>query len=89
MFKFNLSNRNQYASINYHDSGLAAINCDVPQRPFLGPLLFSLYMNDLNQVIKFYIFHQFVDDNNLLCLGNSIKKLSKLVNVDIKHQLNW
>ena len=50
---------------------------------------FSLYMNDLNQVIKFYIFHQFVDDNNLLCLGNSIKKLSKLVNVDIKHQLNW
>ena len=55
----------------------------------LGPLLFSLYINDFNQVIKFYIFHQFVDDTNLLCLGNFIKKLSKLVNVDIKHQLNW
>ena len=52
-FKSDLSNRSQYASINGYESGLAAINCGVPQGSVLGPLLFLLYINDLNQAIKF------------------------------------
>ena len=35
-----LSNRHHYVPINGHESGLAAINCGVPQRSVLGPLLF-------------------------------------------------
>ena len=74
-FKSYLSNRNQYVSINGYESGLAAINCGVPQGSVLGPLLFLLYINDLNQAIKFCKVHHFADDTNLLCLSNSIKKL--------------
>ena len=88
-FKSYLSNRNQYVSINGYESGLAAINCGVPQGSVLGPLLFLLYINDLNQAIKFCKVHHFADDTNLLCLSKSIKKLSKLVNADLKHLLNW
>ena len=84
-----LSNRNQYVSINGYESCLAAINCGVPQGSILAPLLFSLYINDLNQAIKFCKVHHFADDTNLLCLSNSIKKLNKLVNADLKHLLNW
>ena len=87
-FKSYLSNRNQYVSINGYESGLAAINCGVPQGSVLGPLLFLLYINDLNQAIKFCKVHHFADDTNLLCLSNSIKKMSKLVNADLKHLLN-
>ena len=76
-------------SVNGYDSGLAAIDCGVPQGSVLGPLLFLLYKNDLNQAIKFCKVHHFVDDTNLLCLGNSIKKLSKLVNADLKRLVNW
>ena len=88
-FKSYLSNRSQYVSINGYDSGLAAINCGVPQGSVLGPLLFLLYINDLNQAIKFCKVHHFADDTNLLCLGNSIKKLNKLVNADLKRLVNW
>ena len=65
-----ISNCSQYVSINGYDSGLAAINCGVPQGSVLGPLLFLLYINDLNQAIKFCKVHHFADDANLLCLGN-------------------
>ena len=84
-FKSNLSNRNQYISINGYESGLAAISCGVPQ----GPLLFLLYINDLNQAVKFYKVYHFADDTNLLCLSNSIKKRNKVVNADLKHLVNW
>ena len=88
-FKSYLSNRNQYVSINGFDSGLKSINCGIPQGSVLGPLLFLLYINDLNQAIKFCKVHHFADDTNLLCLSNSIKKLNKLVNTDLKHLVNW
>ena len=88
-FNSYLSNRNQYVSINGYESGLAALNCGVLQESVLGPLLFLLYINDLNQAIKFCKVHHFADDTNLLCLSNSIKKLNKLVNADLKHLANW
>ena len=88
-FKSYLSNRNWYVSINGFDSGLTSIDCGIPQGSVLGPLLFLLYINDLNQAIKFCKVQHFADDTNLLCLSNSIKKLNKLVNTDLKHVVNW
>ena len=39
-FKSYLSNRRQYVFINGYESGLAAINCGVPQRSVLVPFYF-------------------------------------------------
>ena len=75
-------------SINGFDSGLAAINCGVPQGSVLGPLLFLLYINDLNHTIKFCKVHHFVDDTNLLWMSNSIKKLNKLVNASTRNHFD-
>ena len=84
-----LSNRHQYVSKNEYESGLAAINCGVPQGSVLDSLLFLLYINDLNQAMKFCTVHHFADDTNLLCLSDSIKILNKQVNADLKHLVNW
>ena len=69
-----LSNRKQFVSINVYDSGFAEKNCGVPQGSVLGHLLFLLYIDDLNQAIKFCKVHHFADDTNLSYLGKSIKK---------------
>ena len=88
-FKSYLSNSKQFVSINVYDSGLTETNYGVPQGSILGTLLFLLYMNDLNQAIKFCKVHHFANDTNLLYLGKSIKKLNKLVNFDLKNLLYW
>ena len=73
-FKSYLSNCKQFVSITGYDSGLVEINRGVSQGLVLGPLLFLLYINHINQTIKFCKVHQFSDDTNLLYLGRSIKK---------------
>ena len=88
-FKSYLPNRSQYVSINEYESGVAPINRGVPQGSVLEPPLFILYVNNLNQAITFCKVHHFANDTNILYLSNSIKKLHKLVNVDLKHPVNW
>ena len=64
-FKSYLSNRKQYVSINGYNSNLADAKFGVPQESILGPLFFLIYMNDLNQALKFCKVHHFADDTNL------------------------
>ena len=61
----NLSICSQNVSISGYEPGLAAINCDDPQGSVLGPQLFLLYKNNLNQAVKFCKVHHFADDTNL------------------------
>ena len=64
-FKSYLSNSNQYVSITGYESGLAALSCGIPQGSVLGPLLFLLYINNLNQANIFCKVHRLGDDTNL------------------------
>ena len=83
-FKSYFSNRKQYFSINDYDSNLADLKFGVPQGLFLGPLLFLIYINDLDQTLKFCKVHHFADNKNLIYFGKSVNKLNKPVNLDFK-----
>ena len=84
-FSSYLQNRSQYVSINGFNSKLEHIHCGVPQGSILGPLLFLIYINDLNCAIRYCSVHHFADDTNLLNYNNSVKRMNKQVNQDLKN----
>ena len=45
--------------------------------------------NDLHVAIKHRKVHHFADDTNLLIINKSLKRLNKLLNVDLKNITNW
>ena len=48
-----------------------------------------MYVNDLNEAIKFGRLHHFADDTNLLPVDNSLKKIHKHINHDLKLLTTW
>ena len=73
-FESFLKDKKQYVSINGYNSKHLSIFLGVPQVSNLGPLLFLIYINDLNTAIKHCKVHHFSDDANLLHINGSIKK---------------
>ena len=88
-FESYLKDRKQYVSINGYNSKHLSISLGVPQCSLLGPLFFLIYINDLNTAVKHCKVHHFADDTNLLQINDSIKKLNKAVNSDLRNLTNW
>ena len=84
-----LSNRSQSVSILGFNSDTLTIKHGVPQGSVLGPLLFLIYINDLNNAIRYSKVYHFADDTNLLNISNDPRKLQKQLNIDLKLLYKW
>ena len=65
-FRSYLTNRQQSVSVNGFKSTKQTMKYGVPRGSVLGPLLFLIYINDLNKAIKFSTTHHFADDTSIL-----------------------
>ena len=79
-FKSYLSERKQFVVSGGKNSIMSLISYGVPQGSVLGPLLFIIYMNDLQISVPGYNIKLFADDTNLFTHGINIQNLMKETN---------
>ena len=48
-----------------------------------------MYIDDLNQILKFCKVHDFPDDTNQIHISKSVNRLDKHVNLDLKNLTYW
>ena len=84
-----LSNRKQFAVINGIKSKTRTIKTGVPQGSILGPLLFLLYINDMEMVSEKLQTIIFADDTNIFLSGPNIKDLTHILNTELTTLAEW
>jgi len=93
LFKNYLSNRYQYVTYENSNSTLLRISTGVPQGSILGPLLFLIYVNDLQNVCK--IFHpiMYADDTTLSATlstsGDAGANVGQNINLELESISTW
>ena len=86
-----LNHRTQCVSINDRLSALTHISYGVPQGSILGPLLFLLYINDINNIDTYSSdsIKQYADDNCLVINEINLDKLKAKANKLLLSTEQW
>ena len=84
-----LNNRTQTCRINQVISSHRTIQCGIPQGSNLGPLLFSLYINDLPNCPEKSILSMYADDTNLTVSKRTVTDLEKSLNSNLDKVYQW
>ena len=86
---FFLKNRTQNIYLDGHCSITKQVTCGVPQGSTWGPLLFLVYINDLQRDFSKSIIHHFADDTNLLFPAKKLGTTQSVVNHELKLLSQW
>jgi Reverse transcriptase (RNA-dependent DNA polymerase) len=83
--------RTQAVSANGFLSSFLPVKQGVPQGSVLGPLLFSIFINDIISTIEFSQFHIYADDVQIYLSGpmTEIDELINKINSDLKNIATW
>ena len=84
-----LRNRKQFIFYNDKNSSMLDITCGVPQGSILGPLLFLLYINDLQKASSIIKPIMFADDTNIFFSDKHITSLFSTMNNELKNIQKW
>ena len=93
-FKSCLTNRQQKVIITInggnHSSNGETVTSGVPQGSVLGPLLFTIYINDLSHIIQQFAKPvTYADDTSILIQATNLMELHAKISDTIHHIKEW
>ncbi len=88
-FSSYLSDRSQRVTINNEHSDWGGVSIGVPQGSILGPLLFSLYVNDLPSILVHTDISLYADDTEIHMSSDNINILQSSVQSDLDAIGKW
>ena len=84
-----LFGRVQKTICNNKLSNRSNVICGVPQGSILGPLLFLVYINDINDIFKNAKFQLYADDTVIYSSGENIFEIENNLQRNIDYFSNW
>ena len=87
-FRHYLTERKQYMEIHGVKSNLQQLTCGVPQGSILGPILFLLYINDIQNSTYLKVLC-FADDTTCSYSSDSVLNLYHVMNQELEKLNQW
>ena len=84
-----LTNRAIFVSLGTVFSEAGTINCGVPKGSILGPLLFSLYINDIPQALSNTHTYLYADDTSIFCQHKDVTKIENVFSKEFANVCDW
>ena len=88
-FKSYLSQRKQLTDIDGTTSSWLDMELGVPQGSILGPILFLIYVNDINNCDTTAKFVKFADDTTVITSAPSLKEATHKMNITMDKVNTW
>ena len=88
-FENYLCNRKQIVKYNDVQSEVMTIRSGVLQGSVLGPLLFLLYINDIQFCSELISIVLFSDDTNILFSHTCLKQLNEVIQIEMNKITDW
>ena len=87
-FRSYLTNRKQYTETYSKSSSYASMTCGVPQGSILGPILFLIYINDIQNCTSLNLL-SFADDTTVYSSHSNITQLFNNMNKELNELTDW
>ena len=88
-FSSYLRNRSQFVKCNGEISSKCYVPIGVPQGSVLGPILFSLFVNDISSHVYPCNVNLYADDTLLYCTGHDVTEATEKLQVSLNEVSKW
>lgn len=87
-FESYLENRKQYCAANGYESRPRTDTCGIPQGSCLGPILFIMYLNDIEKCLEVSKAGMYADDTQVTLTSKNVEELT-IPQEELTHISEW